>query len=296
MKAKAFVPSSLFKELVLSVKKRSQHGSFGGTMGFYSHESQSTKTEMRFAVYTPPQAAHRSLPVLYWLSGLTCTDENFMMKSGVQREAARLGLIVVAPDTSPRGAGIEGEDKESDFGVGASYYVNATQMPWAKNYKMEDYLIKDLIPTVEKEFPILPNCRSISGHSMGGHGAIVMALRHPGLFRSVSAFSPICAPSLSPWGQKAFTRFLGENKAVWEEYDAHCLVKKVKHQIPLLVDQGDKDDFLETRLMPDKLKESCKSVGYPLEFRMQAGYDHSYYFVASFLPDHLAYHYSALTK
>lgn len=268
--------------------------SFGGWLETYSHPSVSTQSPMRFAIYLPPQTQTGKCPVVYWLSGLTCTEENFMMKAGAQRYASELGLVLVAPDTSPRNTGIEGEAADSNLGAGAGFYVNATQMPWAKHFKMEDYITKDLIAAVEAKFPVIPGCRSVSGHSMGGHGALMLSLRHPALYKSVSAFAPIVAPAQSFWGEKALATYLGPDRQKWEEYDTSCLVLKATQKKLLFIDQGADDPFYQERLKLPLLLEACKKVGYPIEARVQPGYDHSYYFVASFIGEHLKYHAKAL--
>lgn len=250
---------------------------------------------MVFAVYLPPQAEQGGkLPVLYWLSGLTCTDENFMHKAGAQRMAAELGLIIVAPDTSPRGPGVPGDpDGAWDFGLGAGFYLNATQEPWAQHYRMHDYVVNELPELVEAHFPA-SHKRGISGHSMGGHGALVCALRNPGRYQSVSAFAPISNPMDCPWGQKAFSRYLGEERSRWREWDASVLIAEATEKLPLLVDQGDRDDFLAGQLKPEVLQQAAKNAGHELTLRMQPGYDHSYFFIASFIDDHLQYHARAL--
>ncbi len=258
-------------------------------MEVYSHLSSATQTPMKFSVYRPPQAAERRVPVLYWLSGLTCTEENFMAKAGAQQFAAQHGLLLVAPDTSPRGANLPGESESWDFGVGAGFYVNAAQAPWSKHYRMYEYVTDELPTLVKENFPVFPNREAISGHSMGGHGALVAALRQPGRYLSVSAFAPICAPTLCPWGEKAFKNYLGTVEA-GAEYDAHLLIQKAKSRFPLLVDQGTEDKFLKDQLKPEKLQAACENSGFPLTLRMQPGYDHSYYFIASFMGDHIAHH------
>lgn len=267
-----------------------RYQSFGGSLEFYSHLSAETKTPMKFSVFIPPMAKSKKVPVLYWLSGLTCTEENFMAKAGAQAHAAEHGLMLVAPDTSPRGAGIEGEDKDWDFGTGAGFYVNATQPKWAGHYRMYDYVSRELPAIVREKFPAQMEREGIFGHSMGGHGALVLGLREASRYRSVSAFSPIVAPSLCPWGQKAFSGYLGEDKKAWAEYDAHLLVGKAKQKRPLLIDQGTDDKFLKDQLLTHVFQEACAAVGYPLTLRMQEGYDHSYYFIASFMKDHIAHH------
>jgi S-formylglutathione hydrolase len=250
---------------------------------------------MTFAVYLPPQAEEGGkLPVLYWLSGLTCTDENFMQKASGLKLAAELGLIIVAPDTSPRGADVPDDpEKAWDFGLGAGFYLNATEQPWAQHYRMHDYVVHELPDLVEAHFPASDK-RSISGHSMGGHGALVCALRNPGRYRSISAFSPISNPMDCPWGQKAFSHYLGEERSRWREWDASVLIADAAEHLPLLVDQGDRDDFLDNQLKPQALSQAAKAAGYALTLRMQPGYDHSYYFIASFIDDHLRHHAKAL--
>jgi len=234
------------------------------------------------------------LPVLYWLSGLTCTDENFMQKAGAQRVAAELGLIIVAPDTSPRGENVPDDEQGAwDFGQGAGFYLNATQQPWAQHYRMYDYVVKELPALIEANFPV-SHKRGISGHSMGGHGALICALKNPGRYQSVSAFSPISNPSNCPWGEKAFSRYLGENQANWKDWDACELIKNAKERLPLLVDQGQNDDFIH-QLKPEALKAAAKAAGHPLMLRLQEGYDHSYYFVASFIEEHLRHHAAGLS-
>jgi len=272
------------------IKLLNRYASFGGMVEFYSHLSTSTQTEMRFSVFLPPEAKARKVPALYWLSGLTCTEENFMAKSGGQRLAAQTGLMVVCPDTSPRNTGIPDEAKDWDFGTAAGFYLNARQEPWAKYFRMEDYCIKELPALIEANFPALPHKRGVSGHSMGGHGALVLSLRHPDHFQSVSAFSPIAAPSECPWGQKAFRNYLGDDVSVWHEHDASRLVKKATKRPLFLIDQGSSDKFLVEQLKPEILVEACRAADYPIDFRLREGYDHSYYFVASFLEEHFAHH------
>lgn len=270
--------------------------SFGGKVEFYSHFSSSTNTEMRFSVYLPPAAKNKRLPVLYWLSGLTCSEENFMVKAGAQRIAAEKELIIVCPDTSPRKTGIPYEDKDWDFGTAAGFYLNARREPWSKFFRMEDYCIRELPEIVERCFPVIAGRRGVSGHSMGGHGALVLSLRYPGHFQSVSAFSPISAPSVCPWGQKAFQNYLGEEVSLWHEYDASQLVKRATTRVPFLVDQGSDDKFLKDQLMPERLLEACRNADYPITFNMREGYDHSYYFVASFIDGHLLHHAKELSR
>lgn len=268
---------------------------FGGWHKRYRHRSTSLNCDMVFAVYLPPQAERgETLPVLYWLSGLTCTDENFMQKAGAFRAAAELGLIIVAPDTSPRGEGVPDDpDGAWDFGLGAGFYVNATQEPWARHYRMHDYVVQELPALIEANFPVSDR-RGIAGHSMGGHGALVCALRNPGHYRSVSAFAPITHPMECPWGEKAFGRYLGEDRSKWREWDACALIADAPERLPILVDQGDRDDFLASQLKPEALESAAQATGHPLTLRMQPGYDHSYFFIASFIEDHLRHHAEAL--
>ncbi|HPK30957.1 S-formylglutathione hydrolase [Ottowia sp.] len=270
-----------------------QHASFGGRQEVWQHASTSTGTPMRFGIYLPPAAlAGERCPVLYWLSGLTCTEQNFITKAGAQEHAARHGLIVVAPDTSPRGEGVA-NDPAYDLGQGAGFYLNATQAPWAPHFRMEDYVVQELPALVEQHLPAT-GARGIAGHSMGGHGALTLALRHPGRYRSVSAFSPIVAPSQVPWGQKAFSAYLGDDRAAWVRHDAVALIAGASERLPLLVDQGEADEFLAGQLRPELLQAACEAAGHPLTLRLQPGYDHSYYFIASFMGDHVAHHASAL--
>ena len=267
---------------------------FGGWHKRFRHRSAALDCEMVFAVYLPPQADHRPVPALYWLSGLTCTDENFMQKAGAQRVAAELGVALIAPDTSPRGTGVPGDpDGAWDFGLGAGFYVNATESPWSHHYRMHDYVVDELPALVEAALPV-DSRRAISGHSMGGHGALVAALRNPGRYRSVSAFAPIAHPVAVRWGQKAFSRFFGEDRDAWKSWDACELIAEARERLPLLVDQGDADGFLAEQLCPDALREACAATGHPLVLRMQPGYDHSYYFIASFIDEHLRHHAAAL--
>ncbi len=265
---------------------------FGGRQEVWEHASEALGCTMRFGVYLPPQAARRPCPVVYFLSGLTCTEQNFITKAGAQRVAADLGLVLVVPDTSPRGEGVADADGY-DIGKGAGFYLNATQEPWAEHYRMADYVTAELPAVVEQRFPVSDR-RGISGHSMGGHGALVLALRNPGHYQSVSALAPIVAPTQVPWGEKAFGAYLGEDREAWKEWDACELVASATERLPLLVDQGSADDFLATQLQPERLDAACKKAGHPLTLRMQPGYDHSYYFIATFIGDHLAHHANAL--
>ncbi|MFT0533600.1 S-formylglutathione hydrolase [Castellaniella hirudinis] len=270
-----------------------QHASFGGRQEVWQHASAALACPMRFAVYLPPAAVRgEPCPVLYWLSGLTCTEQNFIAKAGAQAHAARYGLILVAPDTSPRGEAVA-DDPAYDLGQGAGFYLNATQAPWAAHYRMQDYVADELPALVEQHFPALP-VRAIAGHSMGGHGALVTALRHPGRYRSVSAFSPIVAPGQVPWGQKAFAAYLGQDPDAWAQWDAVALLRAAPERLPILVDQGLDDEFLAGQLRPELLEAACREAGHPLTLRRQAGYDHSYYFIASFIGDHIAHHAAAL--
>lgn len=270
------------------------HACHGGWQDVYRHRSEVLNCTMNVAVYLPPQAQTQRLPVLYWLSGLTCTEQNFISKAGAQRYAAEHGVVIVAPDTSPRGAEVADADGY-DLGQGAGFYVNAHCAPWARHYRMYDYVVDELPALVQSQLPV-NDARAISGHSMGGHGALVIALRNPGRYRSVSAFAPIVAPSLVPWGEKAFTAYLGADRAAWRDYDACALIAAARERVPLLVDQGDGDEFLSTQLQPQRLQQACAAVAYPLTLRLQPGYDHSYYFIASFIGEHIAYHAAALRR
>jgi S-formylglutathione hydrolase len=267
-----------------------QHRCCGGIQGVYRHESSATQGAMELAVYVPPQAAHGKVPVLYWLSGLTCTWANFTENAGVQRYAAEHGLMVVAPDTSPRGVDLPGEDDAYDFGSGAGFYVDATQDPWARHYRMYSYVTKELPALIEASFPVDRHRQGIFGHSMGGHGALTCALKNPGRYRSLSAFAPIAAPMRCPWGEKAFSGYLGDDREAWRDYDATDLAKGADWQTEVLVDQGTADDFLDEQLKPHLLLEAFRAAAIPLTLRYQAGYDHSYYFMASFMADHVAHH------
>ena len=269
------------------------HASFGGRQEVWKHASSALGCEMKFAIYLPAQAlAGEPRPVLYWLSGLTCTEQNFITKAGAQEHAARHGLIIVAPDTSPRGESVA-DDPAYDLGQGAGFYLNATEAPWAAHYRMADYVAQELPALVESRFAA-SDARGIFGHSMGGHGALVTALRNPGRYRSVSAFSPIVAPSQVPWGEKAFTAYLGADREAWKSWDAVELIARATERLPLLLDQGDADEFLAKQLRPELLQAACDAAGYPLTLRLQPGYDHSYYFIASLLGEHFAHHARAL--
>ncbi|WP_159681646.1 S-formylglutathione hydrolase [Luteimonas sp. 9C] len=265
---------------------------FGGWQDVYEHASTTLGCTMRVAVYLPPQAEHAKLPVLYWLSGLTCNEQNFITKAGAQRYAAEHAVILVAPDTSPRGDDVPDADGY-DLGKGAGFYVDATQAPWSTHYRMYDYVVHELPALVEAQLPA-NGARAISGHSMGGHGALVIALKNPGRYRSVSAFSPIVAPSQVPWGEKAFGAYLGDDRDAWRAYDATALVQDASERLPLLIDQGDADEFLDGQLRPQLLEAACEAAGHPIELRLRPGYDHSYYFIASFIGAHIAHHAKAL--
>jgi len=270
---------------------------FGGRQQRWRHRSATLGCEMTFSVYLPPQAASGApLPVLYWLSGLTCTDENFVQKAGAQRTAAQLGLILVCPDTSPRGAEVaRAPDGVWDLGLGAGFYLNASEAPWASHYRMHNYVADELPALIEAHFPASDR-RAISGHSMGGHGALVTALRRPGRYRSVSAFAPICHPCDCPWGQKAFRHYLGDDESRWQAWDASVLIGQAQERLPLLVDQGEADAFLASQLRPEALLAAASAAGYPLTLRRHPGYDHSYFFIASLIDEHLRHHAKALGR
>jgi S-formylglutathione hydrolase len=273
-----------------ALEKTSDQRLFGGHQLRFEHDSKTLQCRMQFSVYLPPQAAQQSVPALYWLSGLTCTDENFSAKAGAQRWAAELGIALVIPDTSPRGDQVPDDPEGAyDFGLGAGFYVNATEAPYQQHYQMYDYICKELPALVEAELP-LSNSRAISGHSMGGHGALVIALRETGRYCSVSAFAPISNPINCPWGRKALSGYLGENETNWQQYDASLLLAQQKSVLPMLVDQGDADQFLTEQLKPEALQAASAASGSAIELRIQPGYDHSYYFIASFIEDHLRFH------
>jgi S-formylglutathione hydrolase len=266
---------------------------FDGQLNRYAHRSDVLSCDMIFGAFLPPQAQHGPVPVLWWLSGLTCTDENFMQKAGAQRLAAELGMAIICPDTSPRGTDLPGEHESYDLGSGAGFYVNATEQPWAGHYRMYDYVTRELPALVAAELPIT-NSQSISGHSMGGHGALVCALKNPGMYRSVSAFAPICHPAECQWGIKALTTYLGEDRNTWSDWDATQLIQHAKEQLPILIDQGSNDEFLGEQLKPGSLEQACIATHHPLQLRMQEGYDHSYFFISTFIDDHLRHHARAL--
>lgn len=274
------------------LKMVSEHRCFDGTQRFYKHDSQEIGLPMNFSVYIPPQAEQGPVPVLIFLAGLTCTEETFMIKAGAQRMAAKHGLMLVTPDTSPRGAGFPGEDDDWDFGTGAGFYLDATQAPWNKHYRMESYVTQELRNIVTTELPGDPQRVGIFGHSMGGHGALVLAQRYRDLFKSVSAFAPIAAPTKCPWGEKAFSAYLGSDKSDWAKYDASLLMEQSSKPFPggILVDQGLADNFLKEQLYPEAFEEACAKAGQPLTLRRHEGYDHGYYFISTFMDDHLAFH------
>jgi S-formylglutathione hydrolase len=276
--------------MTMMLTVRSEQVCFGGTIGFYSHPSAEIGSEMRFSVYVPPGAEGQRRPVLYYLAGLTCTEETFMIKAGALRLAAELGLMVVAPDTSPRGLGLPGEDDDWDFGTGAGFYVDAEAEPWRRNYRMYSYVTKELPPLIESGFPADRDRRGIFGHSMGGHGALVVALRNPHAWRSVSAFAPISNPVAVPWGNKAFGNYLGPDHARWADWDASLLMGRKPFPDAILVDQGMRDQFLESQLRPEALETAAQRSGQALTLRRHEGYDHSYWFIQSFIGDHMKWH------
>ncbi|WP_237055483.1 S-formylglutathione hydrolase [Microbulbifer sediminum] len=282
----------------MSLERISSTKVFDGRQEQYRHYSQALDCEMRFAIFLPPLSERmektQRFPVLYWLSGLTCTDENFSQKAGAQRMAAELGIVLVIPDTSPRGDDVP-DDDGYDLGQGAGFYLNATQDPWKRHYHMYDYVLEELPALVEDNFPVTDR-RAIAGHSMGGHGALVLALRNPGRFTSVSAFSPVANPISCPWGEKAFSAYLGTDRSSWEEYDATVLLSRATETQPILVSQGEDDEFLETQLKPGALEAAAEAAGYPVKVEHHAGYDHSYYFIASFIEQHLRFHADYLLK
>jgi S-formylglutathione hydrolase len=277
-----------------SIELVSEHGCFGGVQRFYKHASRETRGTMKFSVYLPPQTRSGKVPALYYLSGLTCTEETFPIKSHAQQTAAELGIMLVAPDTSPREPRIPGDADNWDFGQGAGFYVDATVAPWATNYRMYSYVTRELPEVVNGSLPVNPQAVGIFGHSMGGHGALTCALRNPTMYRSVSAFAPIAAPMQCPWGKKAFTNYLGENRDAWREHDASELVARKAFPGPILIDQGGADQFLKEQLLPEKFQAAAEKSGQKLTLRMQPGYDHGYYFIQSFMADHLRHHAAAL--
>ncbi|KAF6207383.1 hypothetical protein GE061_018624 [Apolygus lucorum] len=275
----------------MSLKQIACNKSFGGLQKVFSHESSSLKCTMKFALYLPPEAESRKVPVIYWLSGLECTEQNFMTKAGAQQHAAVNNFILVIPDTSPRGCNIPGEDESYDFGTGAGFYVDATQDPWKTNYNMYSYITQELPFLINSEFPADPERQSIMGHSMGGHGALICYLKNPGKYRSVSAFSPICNPTQGPWGKKALKGYLGSDEESWKDYDATCLVAKYDGPpIDILIDQGTDDKFLEKELLPDNFVAACKEAQVPVVLQKREGYDHSYFYIATFIGEHFKHH------
>lgn len=281
----------------MTITKISQSKSFGGMQYIYSHDAAATGCNMRFGIFIPATASDLKLPTLYWLSGLTCTEENFIIKAGAQRIAAELGIVIITPDTSPRGLEIKGENDSYDLGTGAGFYVDATRLPWSQGYQMYRYVAKELPALIHTHFPVDENRIGIFGHSMGGHGALTVAIKNPNYYKSVSAFAPICAPMQCPWGEKAFNAYLGNNRADWQEYDATELILARGWNGPdILVDQGTEDQFLTEQLRPDLLRKACERAGVKLNLRMQKGYDHSYFFIATFIEDHLRFHAANLKK
>jgi S-formylglutathione hydrolase len=272
----------------------SEHACFGGVQGFYLHESSAIGLPMKFGVFVPPQAKTGPVPVLFYLAGLTCNEETFAIKAGAQRRAAQLGLMLVSPDTSPRNTGIEGADAAWDFGTGAGFYLDATQAPWSRHWRMGSYITQELRELVLRQFPADATRVGLFGHSMGGHGALTLALKNPGLYQSVSAFAPIAAPMHCPWGVKAFNGYLGDDTTAWAQHDASALIAAGARAPHLLIDQGLSDKFLAEQLHPHRLEEACDLAGQPLTLRRHAGYDHGYYFIQSFLDDHLQHHAASL--
>ncbi|MBS0344341.1 MAG: S-formylglutathione hydrolase [Proteobacteria bacterium] len=274
-----------------------ENKSFGGTVKIYEHASREIGLPTKFSVYLPPAAAKHRVPALIWLAGLTCNEQTFMIKAGAQRLASQLGMAIVTPDTSPRGAGVSGEEADWDFGVGAGFYLDATEPGWSKHYRMESWLVRELVPLMSTEFQIDPQRIGLFGHSMGGHGALTLALRHPGVFRTLSAFAPISAPSECPWGIKAFSGYLGTDTETWKAHDATALMgRQARAPYPkgILIDQGLSDKFLTQQLMPERFEVACAAVGQPLTLRRHEGYDHGYFFIASFIEDHLRFHWQGL--
>lgn len=278
-----------------AIETKATNRCFGGDQIQFSHNSDACSCEMTASIYMPPQAAAGKVPVMWWLSGLTCTDQNFVTKAGAQRYAAEHGVAIVAPDTSPRGEGVPDDpDGAYDFGLGAGFYVNATQAPFDKHYHMYDYITRELPGVVAANFAVDMDRQSISGHSMGGHGALTIALRNPGVYKSVSAFSPIVSPMNCPWGHKALAGYLGDDMDAWARHDACALIGQAQERLPLLIDQGGADNFLKEQLKPELIETACAQADHPLILRMQPGYDHSYYFISTFIGDHVAWHAKAL--
>ena len=279
----------------MTINTIAEHQCFDGVQGHYSHDSLEIGLPMRFCVFQPPQARKHKVPVLFYLAGLTCTEETFMIKAGAQRLAAKYGIVLVTCDTSPRGADVPGEADDWDFGLGAGFYVDATQSPWSNHYRMYSYVVKELPSVVAADFPVDSGRQGIFGHSMGGHGALTLALRNPDDFRSLSAFAPICAPSRCPWGEKAFMGYLGEDREVWREHDATELIGREPFDGPILIDQGMADPFLDKQLHPDDFEAASKTVRQTLTLRRHEGYDHGYFFISSFMEDHLRHHATQLS-
>lgn len=277
----------------MAIEILARHRCFGGHTGFYAHDSKVLGCRMRFALFLPPAAENAAVPCLTYLAGLTCTEETFMLKSGAQRVAAELGMALLAPDTSPRGLGLPGEDDDWDFGTGAGFYLDATRQPWVGHYNMHSYIVGELRQSVLAEFPLDPARQGIFGHSMGGHGALTIGLKHPELYHSISAFAPVCAPMQCPWGQKAFSNYLGGDRQQWIQYDASrqaAALRDGPSRPPLLVDQGLADQFLATQLHPEALESACKESGLRLNLRRHRGYDHGYFFISTFVEEHLRHH------
>jgi S-formylglutathione hydrolase len=279
-----------------SIELVSEHGCYGGVQRFYKHASRETRGPMKFSVYLPPQSKTGKVPVLYYLAGLTCTEETFPIKSHAQQAAAQLGLMLVAPDTSPREPRLPGDADSWDFGQGAGFYLDATEAPWSTNYRMYSYVTRELPEIVAQSFPADAAATGIFGHSMGGHGALTIALKNPSVYKSVSAFSPIAAPMQAPWGKKGFTNYLGAKQDAWREYDATELVARKPYPGLILIDQGTGDQFLKEQLLPEKFAAAAEKAGQKFELRMQPGYDHGYYFIQTFMADHLRHHAAILKK
>lgn len=278
-----------------SLDLQKEHLCFGGKVAYYSHQSEACNSQMNFAVYIPPQAQSQSVPILYYLSGLTCTEDNFTVKAGAQKYAAQYGIMLVAPDTSPRNTGILEEDDNWDLGSGAGFYLDSLMTPWQKHYQMYSYVTQELPKLIANNFAVLPHKQGIFGHSMGGHGALICALKNPDQYLSVSAFAPICAPMSCPWGQKAFTAYLGTDQKKWRDYDASELVQKTQLSQTILIDQGTADPFYQQKqLLPEIFESACQKVGQSLNFRLQPGYDHSYFMITSLIEDHIRHHAEAL--
>ena len=277
----------------MTIETLSEHTCFGGVQGFYRHDSTAISLPMKFSVYRPPQALAAPVPVLFYLAGLTCSEETFMVKAHAQRAAARHGIMLVSPDTSPRDTGIADADRDWDFGHGAGFYLDAAREPWSQHFRMYDYVVNELRELIVDAFPARSDRIGIFGHSMGGHGALVLALRNPKIYRSVSAFAPVCAPMQCPWGTKAFSGYLGEDRKLWEPYDATALVEqgaRTAGGAPILIHQGLSDRFLAEQLHPYLFEAACRAAGQPLTLHREAGYDHSYYFISTFIEDHISHH------